>query len=75
MPFVERTLRAMTHLNIGATLATAVWILWSGLNIVALPSPPPSATPRANPGGGAPAKHLPRAPQPPADSGETERAA
>lgn len=31
---VVRLLRLMTHFNIGATLATAAWVLWSGAQIV-----------------------------------------
>lgn len=31
MNFTERVFRAMTHLNIGACLAMAFWVLWSGL--------------------------------------------
>lgn len=27
MPWIERALRAMTHFNIGATLACAAWLL------------------------------------------------
>lgn len=31
---VMRLLRLITHFNIGATLATAAWVLWSGAQIV-----------------------------------------
>ena len=31
---VVRLLRLMTHFNIGAALATAAWVLWSGAQIV-----------------------------------------
>jgi len=37
-------MRLMTHFNIGATLATAVWVLWSGALVVAgqvVPGHPP----------------------------------
>ncbi len=30
---VMRLLRLITHFNIGATLATAAWVLWSGAQI------------------------------------------
>lgn len=57
MKTIERVLRVMTHVNIGATLGMAAWILWSGLQIVGLPSatPPPSHRPAAH----APADHSP----------------
>jgi hypothetical protein len=47
---LERVMRVMTHLNIGATLGTGVWILWSGLMIVGAPlqamdAPPAAARP------------------------------
>lgn len=34
MNFMERTMRVMTHLNIGATLATAAWVIGSGTQVV-----------------------------------------
>lgn len=34
MKTLERVMRVMTHINIGATLGTAVWLLWSGLQVV-----------------------------------------
>lgn len=34
---LERVMRLMTQLNIAATLATAGWVLWSGLQIVIAP--------------------------------------
>lgn len=34
MKTLERVMRLMTHINIGATLGTAVWLLWSGLQVV-----------------------------------------
>ncbi|MBB2776538.1 UNVERIFIED_ORG: hypothetical protein HNP28_001853 [Comamonas terrigena] len=34
MPFLEKAMRAMTHLNIGAAIAMFAWILWSGQQIV-----------------------------------------
>ena len=34
MKTIERVMRAMTHLNIGATLAMGAWILWSGHEVV-----------------------------------------
>jgi hypothetical protein len=47
---LERVMRVMTHVNIGATLGTGVWILWSGLMIVGAPlqamdAPPAAARP------------------------------
>jgi hypothetical protein len=32
---IECVMRAMTHLNIGATLGMAAWLVWSGLSVVA----------------------------------------
>ena len=46
MKIIERVMRVMTHVNIGATLGMAAWILWSGVEIVALPS---AASPAARP--------------------------
>lgn len=34
MPLLEKAMRAMTHLNIGAAIAMFAWILWSGQQIV-----------------------------------------
>lgn len=34
MNFVERVMRVMTHLNIGAALGLAAWVLWSGWHVV-----------------------------------------
>lgn len=34
MKTLERVMRVMTHINIGATLGTAVWLLWSGSQVV-----------------------------------------
>lgn len=34
MKTIERVMRVMTHVNIGATLGTAAWIVWSGLQVV-----------------------------------------
>lgn len=34
MTTLERVMRVMTYLNIGATLATAAWILWFGQQVV-----------------------------------------
>jgi hypothetical protein len=31
---IECVMRVMTHLNIGATLGMAGWIVWSGLSLV-----------------------------------------
>jgi hypothetical protein len=28
--FIERVMRVMTHINVGATLALMAWFLWSG---------------------------------------------
>lgn len=49
MTFLERMLRVLIHVNIGATLATAAWIVWSGTQIVSgrlvrLPTPAPTPT-------------------------------
>lgn len=33
--FIERVMRAMTHINIGAALGLAAWVLWSGWQVVA----------------------------------------
>ena len=38
MPFIELMMRAMTHLNIGAAIATFAWILWSG-PLASIPHP------------------------------------
>jgi hypothetical protein len=32
--FIERVMRAMTHINIGAALGLAAWVLWSGWQVV-----------------------------------------
>lgn len=37
MVLIERALRVGTHFNVGATLATAAWVLWSGWEIVNAP--------------------------------------
>ncbi len=45
---LERVMRVMTHINIGATLGTAAWVLWSGARIVTgagTAAPPPLAVP------------------------------
>lgn len=34
MNFIERVIRVMTHLNIGAALGLAAWVLWSGWQVV-----------------------------------------
>lgn len=34
MNFIERVMRVMTHLNIGAALGLAAWVLWSGWQVV-----------------------------------------
>ena len=34
MKTIERVLRVMTHVNIGATLGMAAWLLWSGHLVV-----------------------------------------
>lgn len=34
MNFIERVMRVMTHINIGAALALAAWVLWSGWQVV-----------------------------------------
>ena len=49
MSFIERILRAMTQLNIGATIATAIWTLWSGFAVVAAPVKPTSEPPSRSP--------------------------
>lgn len=49
MTFIERVLRCMTQLNIGATLATAAWLLWTGPQVVSgelRPPPRPATTHR-----------------------------
>lgn len=33
MNFVERVVRVMTHINIGAALGLAAWVLWSGWQV------------------------------------------
>lgn len=35
MKTLDLVMRGMTHLNIGATLGTAAWLLWTGPQIVA----------------------------------------
>jgi hypothetical protein len=32
--FVERVMRIMTHINIGAALGMVAWVLWSGWQVV-----------------------------------------
>lgn len=34
MNFIERVMRVMTQLNIGAALGLAAWVLWSGWQVV-----------------------------------------
>lgn len=34
MNFIERVMRVMTHINIGAALGLASWVLWSGWQVV-----------------------------------------
>ena len=34
MSFIERVMRVMTHINIGAALGLAAWVLWSGWQVV-----------------------------------------
>ena len=34
MNFIERVMRVMTHINIGAALGLAAWVLWSGWQVV-----------------------------------------
>lgn len=34
MNFLERVMRVMTHLNIGAALGLAAWVAWSGWQVV-----------------------------------------
>jgi hypothetical protein len=32
--FIERVMRVMTHINIGAALGLVAWVLWSGWQVV-----------------------------------------
>jgi hypothetical protein len=32
--FIERVMRVMTHINIGAALGLAAWVMWSGWQVV-----------------------------------------
>jgi hypothetical protein len=34
MSFIERVMRVMTHINIGAALGLVTWVLWSGWQVV-----------------------------------------
>lgn len=34
MSFIERVMRVMAHINIGAALGLAAWVLWSGWQVV-----------------------------------------
>lgn len=34
MDFIERVMRVMTHINAGAALGLAAWVLWSGFQVV-----------------------------------------
>lgn len=34
MNFIERVMRVMTHINIGAAMGLAAWMLWSGWQVV-----------------------------------------
>lgn len=34
MNFVERVMRVMTHINIGAALGLTAWVLWTGWQVV-----------------------------------------
>jgi hypothetical protein len=38
--FIERVMRAMTHLNLGAALGLAAWLLWSGWQVATGQHPP-----------------------------------
>lgn len=42
MKTIERVMRVMTHINIGATLGTGAWILVSGLQVVGSEFPAPT---------------------------------
>lgn len=50
MKTIERVMRVMTHINIGATLGTGAWILVSGLQVVGgeLPAPAQPHAPAPN---------------------------
>lgn len=34
MNFIERVMRVMTHISIGAALGLVAWVLWSGWQVV-----------------------------------------
>ena len=34
MNFIERVMRVMTHINLGAALGLAAWVMWSGWQVV-----------------------------------------
>ena len=34
MNFIDRVMRVMTHINIGAALGLAAWVMWSGWQVV-----------------------------------------
>lgn len=58
-PVMERVFRAITHINIGASLGMVAWMMWSGTQIVTgqweIPHPPALSTPQpASPSKGAP---------------------
>ena len=60
MNAIERAMRLMTQLNIGATIATAAWVLWSGSQVVAGTGQWPGAAATPRPG----LSHMPTAATP-----------
>jgi hypothetical protein len=55
---LERVMRIMTHVNIGAALGMVAWLAWSGAQVVtgqiaparaAAPEPPAAVAPEATP--------------------------
>ncbi|HTP72482.1 MAG TPA: hypothetical protein VML58_09710 [Burkholderiaceae bacterium] len=44
MKDVQRVMRVMTHVNLGATLGLVAWLLWSGYAIASDPLQDPAST-------------------------------
>ncbi len=66
---LERVMRVMTHVNIGAAIGMVAWLAWSGVQVVsgqivppraAAPEPPAAVAPGAKPAQGLDCRCAPR---------------
>lgn len=66
---LERVMRVMTHVNIGAAIGMLAWLAWSGVQVVtgqivpagtAARQPPAQAVPGAQPASGGDCRCAPR---------------